>query len=163
MFQCSALVLCHIIMQFQGIETSVLSMHSQLCPPHFHAQLAIPNSFLCIASHAHLLSVHSYTHDHLLSMHSQSCPPPFYAQLPMPTSFQCIDTHAYLLSMHSYLCPPPLIYAQLPVPTSFLCIDTYACNLSRCCNLVSFFNLNSTLAKTQGSLYVHSGKQLIRY
>ena len=26
------------------------------------------------------------------------------------------------------------------------------CNLSRCYNLVSFFNLNSTLAKTQGSL-----------
>ena len=37
------------------------------------------------------------------------------------------------------------------------------CNLSRCYNLVSFYSLNSSLAKTQGSLYVHTGKRLIRY
>ena len=29
--------------------------------------------------------------------------------------------------------------------------------------LKAFSNLNSTLAKTQGSLYIHSGKRLIRY
>ena len=51
------------------------------------------------------------------------------------------------------------------------------CNLSRCYNFVNFDNLNSTLAKTQGSLYnlnsslantqgslyVHTGKRLIQY
>ena len=44
------------------------------------------------------------------------------------------------------------------------------CNLSRCYNLDDNSTqslirtyLNSSLAKTQGSLYVHTGKRLIRY
>ena len=53
-----------------------------------------------------------------------------------------------------------LRYLHEPLNWSFA--STY-CNLSRCYNFVSFYNLNSSLAKTQGSLYVHTGKRLIRY
>ena len=38
----------------------------------------------------------------------------------------------------------------------------YVTNLDDITSLV-FYNLNSSLAKTQGSLYVHTGKRLIRY
>ena len=40
--------------------------------------------------------------------------------------------------------------------------NTLVTNLDAKTSLV-FYNLNSSLAKTQGSLYVHTGKRLIRY
>ena len=44
----------------------------------------------------------------------------------------------------------------------YLCIYISVTNLDDITSLV-FYNLNSSLAKTQGSLYVHTGKRLIRY
>ena len=108
---------------------------------------------------------------------SSSYPPPYpfilpsfiYSPTPLSLNPPILDLLPFHipLSSHPSSTPPPylsILPSFIYSPPSFSILPSFIyspCNLFRCYNLVSFSNLNSSLAKTQGSLYVHTGKRLI--